>query len=129
MTLTQQNSASSGTRAFGSTFEALCASEAGAAGGETAGALAKIAIFSTFFPLGLRTIQWLQDGILPVLTLDSLGLTPPWVPWVGAQQLLHNVYRLPVEFLSIAFCGVVYIVAATLLDRHRTAKRQRPGTI
>ena len=129
MTLTQQTSTESGSGVLRSIAEALCTNEAGATGAETAGALAKIAVFSTFFPLGLRVIQWLQDGIWPALTLDTLGFTPPWIPWAGVQQALHALYRLPLECVSVAFCGTVYAVAAVMLDRRRTAKRQRPHTI
>lgn len=102
--------------------------EAGAAAG-TAAALARIVLFSTFLPLGLRTISWLQTGAWPALTLEILGLPAPHLPWAGARQALNALYALPVEFVAIAFCGIVYAVATAVLDRRRIAKQRRPRTI
>ena len=106
----------------------LAADKSGAAAADAAISIAKIAVFSSFFPLGLRIIAWLQEGIWPVMTLDSLGLDAPRIGWVGAQTVLNTAFSLPVEIVAFVFCSIVYAIAGAILDdRSANRKLARPS--
>ncbi|MDA0663623.1 MAG: hypothetical protein O3B08_12430 [Proteobacteria bacterium] len=115
------------TNLFRAPVERLAADETGAAAAGAVASIAKIAVISTFFPLGLRTVAWLQDGIWPVMTLDSLGLDAPRIGWTGAQLALNTVFTLPVELVAFVFCGAIYGIASAALDERRASHRKLAG--
>ncbi|MEX2615806.1 MAG: hypothetical protein WD767_06900 [Alphaproteobacteria bacterium] len=113
---------------FRASVARLAADEAGAAAAGAVASIAKIAVFSSFFPLGLRVIAWLQDGHWPVMTLESLGLDAPRIGWTGAQLALNTVFTLPIELVAFVFCAVVYGIAGAFLDERRANRKlARPG--
>ena len=115
------------TTLFRAPVERLVADDSGAAAAGAVSSIAKIAVFSCFFPLGLRFIGWLQDGEWPVMTLESLGLDAPRVGWAGAQLALDTGFALPVELVAFVFCAAVYGIASAMLDERRTDHRKLAG--
>jgi len=112
------------TRLLRCFLKALTVDEAGAAATGLATGIAKVVIFSSFIPLGFRTITWLRSGAWPDLTLSSLDFLPPHVSWPGAQEALVAIYGLPVEVVAVVICGVIYALTNALFDGRRAAKRR-----